>query len=463
MSAPMETNTIAPVSKERTFPGNFWILRRMGGFSAELTRVEKIEHASLGDQLTAALLRRDQNRCLDLLKFGTGRPDEIAEVCRHANIAALLFERCCELKLENAMDEIMLADGMSLLSALKREAAVAISRFQRLDLVFTDLCDKLKQFGPDVLWLKGPVLARSVYEQPHFRLSEDFDIFVNWPARHAVIQHLETLGFHQLVEDAGHCHQFGIGPTNSIDDLSIAPGEEFEHCHNLTMLQAGSVMIELKFDPLEQGLRMLELDRFDSSCQRLSWNGMDFYAPDVIDHLLLELTHFHKHFFTGWQWLYDIHLLIAEIPKAPGGWGEFVRRCKAEKVNASAWAGLELSVDWLDSAVPASVLQELAPDPSLCRAFTFLAGSEFLWNTTSLPELLFDALFVGDRSRKLSALRDCILPSQRFLSAYYCRGGKVTWITYPAIWLVHMLVLILPGGIVRRTFGPWIWRRRSVG
>ena len=458
MSVRAEANAI--ISQRKViFPGSFWILQRTGGFAAKLIRIKQLREAPFSDQLTAALLRQDQERCLELLAMDDSAQaqQELAKICSHSNIAALLFDRCCQLQLESAMNLIRLPDGMTLLSALKREAAVAISRFNRLDVLFSDLAHQLQDFGASIVWLKGPVLARSLYAQPYFRLSEDFDIFVSWQSRHAVIERLVRLGFKPILNDPGHCHQLGIGPVETVDELAIAPSLDFEHCHNLAMFKQNTIMLELKFDPLEQGLRMLELPRFEADSQKLSWSGGTFYAPDIADHLILELTHFHKHFFTGWQWLYDIHLLACELSKSADGWVEFVRRCRSEGITASAWAGLDLAADYLSTPVPPEVLRELAPQPEAATWWTFMAGTEFLWNTTSLPELLFDALFLGNRARKLRAIKDCLFPTAEFLSQYYCRGRTVTWFSYPFVWLLHMLVLLLPGGLVRRTFGSWLW------
>jgi hypothetical protein len=176
---------------------------------------------------------------------------------------------------------------------------------------------------------------------------------------------------------------------------------------------------------------------------------------------MLQLSHLHKHYFLGWQWLFDIHLLVCVMNAQPTLWTEFVGRCNLEGINLSAWAGLQLAADRFHTEIPLDVMEALSPSSysPADRLLAFTVDTEFLWNSAAITGLLWNACFVGDSQRKFAVLNKALMPDRKFLSEYYCHGQQISWVLYPWVLFVHWLVLLLPGGVVRRTFGKLLWSR----
>jgi hypothetical protein len=448
--------------KRARFLGHYWV-RPLFGRSTRLMRFMPLAQAPPYEQLMAAILREDREAALKVLSI----PEvNIVEdfLCWGAagNLVALVFDRICKLELAKNIDSLSRADGTSLLQTLRSYAALACLTYARFDELFLRLLDCLKDHRDDLVWLKGTSLSRTLYGVPHYRLSGDFDILVKSRSCEGVLVQLASLGFRPEWHDPGSCHQSGIGPTGSLKALSLAPSNEYEICHNLTLQQNDYPSIELKFDPWEQGLRAKEIDRFFADSHIVIWREHKFREPAIVDHLILELTHLHKHGFIGWQWLYDVHLLASQM-KTKEQWMLFVERCRYEGLEPSAWAGLELVVDRLNTPIPPAVISQLSPKTggSFAKLFTYTTRTEFLWNAGSLMELSLNACFLGDRARKNKVLLESLFPSRQFLSSYYWFGSQLHWWNYPLCLILHWLVLLLPGGIVRKTFGPWLWKSRS--
>lgn len=72
--------------------------------------------------------------------------------------------------------------------------------------------------------------------------------------------------------------------------------------------------------------------------------------------------------------------------------------------------------------------------------------------------LLLSALAGENRKRKVDMLARSWLPGLKFLSGYYNRGKALSTLDRLRCLLLHWIVMILPAGVVRRTFGPQIWR-----
>lgn len=401
------------------------------------------------------------------------------------NIAALIYERICYLDLVDIFEANETIKSQ--LNSLRSRAAFSVLEWNRLNENLELIINKLNQYDclSDCLFLKGTSLSRSLYKKPYHRLSCDFDLLTNSKKSGIVLKALAELGFLPFVSHPGFCQQYGVGPTRSLDDLFLVPSPELEGCHNLTLVKENSPYIEIKFNPLETGLTMIEAERVFAQSIKVGKEAA-IWAPNPIDHLLIELPHLHKHGLQGWSWLYDIHLLVEEINKEQqvktlidteegskistsdrvektgkeANWHEFIRRCKVEGIEHSCWAGLALAKDRLGTMVPDTVLEELYSN-SVHGPQTYAISTEFIWNCNSLPILLLNALWHGNKDRKFKALKESFLPSKDFLQKYYQTRQTETnhdsW--YQHIWhyLVHLLVLILPAGVIRHSIGKQLF------
>ncbi|GEM_PF-2124712 len=449
------------------FLDNYWVrLPEKFPRIIAVRRLKSLAKAAPGDRLVAALLRGDRAGALQVL----GAPGSAVFLERLISggtterLSALLYERLCQLELAEAATGQVLSTGASLLDTLRALATRTYTLFATYDELFVKLYDELGEFQKQILWIKGPVLGRTLYAKPHFRFSVDFDLLVEPGAIDRVAERLQSGGFAIDWSDPGECHQLGTGPVGSLADLRISPSAEFEPINNISLQMSGWPHVELKCDPWNRGLKAATTERIFAGAEELVWRGRRFLYPSTVDHLLIELVHFHKHGFDGWHWLYDIHLLASKLTETPGRWQQLVERCRLEdELAASAWAGLELARETLGSPVPPEVTSALAPaDAGLWgKVFTYTVSTDFLWNRTSLPMLLLNAAFLGDRARKTKVLRQCLCPSREFLSRYYGGGKQVGFWTQRLYLLAHWVVLLLPGGLARRTLGRLIWRTPS--
>jgi len=422
------------------------------------------EHDNPAHRLIGALLKSNRDAAISSLKEVASQTrfvDQFFTEFFWSNLPVLIYQRICELELLPALEPLRISTGQTLLSAIREKVVTSNFDYQTHGSKLLQLIELLDDLGKHVVWLKGTVLSRTLYEQENHRLSIDFDFVVDQAYKNQVLARLEANHFVPVWSEPGYCHQVGVGPVDSLDALFQTPHEELEGCHNLTLRREKWPELELKFNPLDTGMRMKELPRFFKGAQDMSWRARTLRAPDEIDHLLISLLHFHKHGFCGWGWLYDIHLLTRKISEAPPCWDEFLRRCRLEGIETSAWQGFVIATERLDSPVPAHVMTAVKPRPALFLHPRVLASvsTEFIWNCNSLPMLVSNALIIGDRKRKLETLTASFFPAISFLSAYYAGNGRIYWWNYLPYLFLHWLVLILPGGVIRHTVGPVIWRQ----
>lgn len=97
------------------------------------------------------------------------------------------------------------------------------------------------------------------------------------------------------------------------------------------------------------------------------------------------------------------------------------------------------------------------------RLFSFTVTPLFYWNTSSLLMLLANAFLADDSPRKMAVLKRSLLPTREFLAKYYFGKQNVSSIEYSLGLFLHWFVLFLPGGLIRRTFGPKIWSGKQFG
>lgn len=440
---------------------SFWVYQRSSS-TRRPYRLRPLNSSPADDRLISSLLSCDRQAALSILatpEFAQS-VDSLQQKITSQNLVALIYERLWNMELIEEVERFTLANQKNLAAFIRQEALLSASAYNALDVRFRQIADWL---ADDVVWIKGPALSRTLYERPHYRHSRDFDLIVRPGRATSVIAKLVSKGFTPVWEEAGTSPQFGVGPVGSIDELSILPSSQYCSYSNLSLVRDNWPYVELKSDPLDTGLKMKELSRFFLECQKVKWSEQEFCIPSPTDHLLLELTHLHKHGFEGWHWLYDVHLLVSKIAQQPNSWTEFERRCHHEGISTSAWAGLTIAADRLATPVPPATIDRLAPTQPAWAVnhFMFETTTEFLWNTATLPSLIANAFLLGDRQRKLTVLRETIFPKVSFLSNYYCSGSKLSCWQVPFVWLLHLLVVMLPGGLIRRTFGKHLWKHKT--
>lgn len=428
-----------------------------------LSRLTYGERDNVEHRLIGALLKADRAAALKVLKETCNRPelvDRFFNELSWSNLPVLIYQLLFELNLSETIQPLKLSNGDNLLKRIREKGAQATLDYQTMS---RQLLQLIAVFGPlaeCVVWLKGTSLSRSLYKQGDHRVSLDFDLVVDDEHMDQLLACLQEIGYLPIWREPGYCHQYGVGPIGSLKFLTLTPTLENEGCHNLSFRKAGAPLIDLKTHPLDTGLRMKERDRFFLEAQKVNWSHMTLLAPSTVDHLMVSLLHFHKHGFCGWGWLYDIHLLATKLGETSELWPEFVRRCQYEGIQSSASKGLETAKFQLDTAMPEQVLSELHTwrTQFIPAAVMLATSTEFVWNCNSMPMLLLNALVMGDGRRKIRVLLLSLMPSSQFLSQYYAEGKSIVWHNYLYYLLLHWLLLFLPAGLIRRTYGRYIWK-----
>jgi hypothetical protein len=449
--------------KSLIVPGKL-LVRRDYGTAKRLKFLQPLSNESSDQRLMAAILRGDKDVAMMICRQWrqSKTSSSLERFCLEVtwgNLPVLIYERCLFIGLAESLAEVMVKDDLSLLDFLRERAAAGVVESKNFSQRFEQLLVLVSDLANELIWLKGTSLSRLIYQRPEQRLSFDFDLLVSDKAKTTVFDRLIAAGFSAIWDQPGFCHQIGVGPVDSLQALFLLPNKECEGCHNLTLSRSGYPYVELKFNPLDTGLKMKEQQRFFQDRIECSFPGKKFCAPSYVDHLLLELSHLHKHGFQGWAWLYDIHLLASGLDG--GCWREFIRRSQLEGIETSAWLGLAVVCDRLNTDIPDFVFAELKPKhmDSLVAPLLPAISMEFLWNCNSLPMLLLNAAFIGDSKRKYKVLQEVFFPNKEFLANYYAYGKPITWWNYWYYLLINWLIIIFPAGLIRRTIGPLIWRR----
>ncbi len=419
---------------------------------------DNVEHRLIG-----ALLKSDRAAFLKVLDQASLKSESLDRFFNElywSNLPVLMYQLLSELSLTEAIQPLKLSNGNDLIKRIREKAAQATLDYQTKSNQLLQLIDFFDQLIGHVVWLKGTSLSRSLYRQGDHRVSLDFDFVVDDAAKDLLLRCLQDNGFVPIWHEPGYCHQYGVGPVGSFARLALTPTSENEGCHNLSLKRPGWPMIDLKMHPLDTGLKMKELDRFFLEASKINYSNITLLAPSTIDHLMISLLHFHKHGFCGWGWLYDIQLLATKLGEKPEQWSEFVRRCQYEGIQTSASMGLEAAKYHLSTTIPEDVLRQLRTwQAKLVPGGVMLATStEFVWNCNSLPMLLLNALVMGSSQRKMRVLFLSLFPSRQFLSQYYADGKSIVWHNYLLCLVLHWLLLFLPAGLIRRTYGRYIWK-----
>lgn len=425
----------------------------------QLFKLKRHDKLPPAERLLASLLCRDQERfksCAYLLKSHNA---EFIDLLLEHNLVSIVFH---ELTIRGAVSifkDLKEASLFSIMNNLRQKSAIETIAYHRFDEKFTRFISRIGELQDALIWLKGIVTSRTLFPPEITRISSDFDFFVLPGKARQLEEAVNAAGYNRIYHDAGCCNQLGVGPTFGIEQAFFTPAPEMVPSAVVGFENDGWPMVDVKFNPLDRGLRMVEIDRFISNAILIKWNGIEFKAPDLLDQLMITLTHYEKDRFESWKSLVDIGVLVEKIGENPEQWAEFVRRCKVEGIQTSCWAALFLATERLSLQNVDEVLTALAPSQinMAKKLFFFTVTALFYWNTSSLPMLVLNAAVADDSSRKVDALKKSIFPSKEFLSQYYAGGRSLSSVSAAPAMLAHWAVLFLPGGVVRHTFGKILW------
>ncbi len=440
---------------------------RCGGKSQRFFSLSDLSNISAPEAILAALLSRNaaiENTLVQDVEI----LNKFLDLVSQNELCGFVLESIHLLGLEAKFRGLTISHHgvtVDLLTLITRQSALEAIKFEKFESKFASFLELTSSLGPSIIWLKGIVTSRTCYTNPSFRLSGDFDCFVAPKNFSHLYNILRLHDFRVIAGDTGFCNQLGVGPVGSIEELFLVPADDLVPSAVFGFYRNRWPLLDIKFNPLDRGLKMIELERFERNATVVPWRGQKFSAPDLLDQLMISLTHFEKDRFTGWKQLLDIKLLAEKIDSTPELWDEFIRRCAVEGVSTACCAGLSLAQERLGLSNADQVIQALSPKAQgvLQRLLTFSVTPLFYWNTSSVPMLIANAKFSDDSSRKMRVLKESFWPSKQFLSKYYCGGNKLGVMSTAFALVLHWLILWLPGGIVRRTFGKLIWRQNQIG
>lgn len=442
-----------------------FLARANYGSANHLITIKAIEEDDSVQKLISALLCQDKEGASSILSaLNAKQLESFTSKFQYENLPGLLYERICLLELSNEFSKHKNNANQDLLAKLRAIAIDASLKTDLFEKTFAEINQCLGKLNTKVVWTKGAVMSRLVYERQEYRDSVDFDCIVEESQIDIVLEAFSKLGFKLKLDHPGYCNQFGVGPTGKVTDLFLKPHIQWEGCHSLTLERPNTPYVEIKFNPLESGLKMYTLNNFFAQSRLIKREQYSFWVPSIADHLLLQLVHWHKHGFQGWGWAYDINLLCqilntesqnsagqnSEDKSSGNSWQDFIELCKIEHCQLSAWVGLTICQNKVKAQIPKEVLDALKPAsiPLFPLSLRTAVSPESLWNCNGLPQMLLNAVANENLANRLTIIGKSFFPDKEFLKAYYGQSDKSP--NYAYYLALHWLLLIFPAGLIRR-------------
>jgi Uncharacterised nucleotidyltransferase len=212
--------------------------------------------------------------------------------------------------------------------------------------------------GLPVMVLKGPGLARTLYDDPARRPYADLDVSVQRSDESRAVEALALLGYSELPYEpnTGHHSECGF--------------------HRLFGGANQRALIELHVDPLQLGVQpVCEAERWQRAVPLPGFEPALMLGPS--DQLVTLSVHAHKHGYSRLLWFKDLDLLLR---RGAIDWSIVVDAARREGVAASVWYTLQLTRRLLGTPLPAHV-DRLRPHWLTRCAY------EFVWPTRRVLNL----------------------------------------------------------------------------
>lgn len=225
----------------------------------------------------------------------------------------------------------------------------ATAQAAAIDWEIERVLQALTQAGVDFIWMKGAALAFAVYPSPACRGRGDLDLWIQPEQAALAVTILQSMDYRVDAKD------------QRPQALALLVGGELQ----LTKRGAPLELIELQWPALrgEWLRRTAAVDHAGIWQRRASLAVADHSYPtmtpeDALIHLCVHQAISHQ-FSAPWlRNLLDIHLLVATQPM---DWLLITARAADWRLATVTWTVLTLAQRRLGTAVPAAVLQTLAP------------------------------------------------------------------------------------------------------
>jgi hypothetical protein len=184
--------------------------------------------------------------------------------------------------------------------------------------------------------LKGPGLARTIYEEPALRPYGDIDLSAHGADPDRVAAVLKGADFTEIPRARRSA-------TTSRDFVAIA----------------SQTLIEVHGDLLELGLpARCDEERWGRATAIPGLEGVEMLALE--DQLVHLSFHAHKHGFNRLIWLKDIDLIVRTAGNRLD-WDLVESVSRREELRASVWMALDFARAMLGTPVPAALMRSLGP------------------------------------------------------------------------------------------------------
>ena len=287
---------------------------------------------------------------LDILKKDVSLPDEtlstlsaeawneLVEIARQQRVAPLALHRIKQKNLDSRLPE-------SAASAL--EKAFRSNVIRNLDLAAQArlLTTALAARSIPVVFLKGIVLACTVYDMPALREMNDLDLLVRPEHLHPVATMLESIGYRPMTRIVGE----------------TADGPEEHHLPGF--LKPGCAKVEVHWNLANPG------KPFSISPEALWARAVPFTVAgvsawslsneDLLLHLCLHASYLHQFYF-GLRPSCDIASVI-DLHGSSLNWNAVIERATQWRWRRGVYLSLYFSKQLVAAPVPADVLKALQP------------------------------------------------------------------------------------------------------
>lgn len=279
------------------------------------------------------------------------------------------------------------------------------------------LLTELTRGGIDVLVVKGPAVAYTIYPDPDLRSFNDLDLLVrerDWAAMH---QQLLELGF-SAEADLPH-------PPPKLIPQSVPYEMKYRH-------RESGLLVEVHYDDiLNAGLAARDVAGF---WRRATWINVENISVKVMaleDQLIHLCMHAHYHGYTRLNWFADIAFIVRDRADELD-WEQVIATTRTEQAQVGVYYSLVLLEQVVGVAAPAEVVRALLPDrlrrwlherympAQKIRSLEPMWRPDFSFYFRPLfKRLLPDLLVMGRRGEKLVYLGRLLLPPRAWLRYYY--------------------------------------------
>lgn len=285
----------------------------------------------------------------------------------------------------------------------------------------------LRAAGIPAIWLKGSVLARTVYPEPSLRPMTDLDVLVPYEQREAALEILQEMGFDFYML------QKGKRPISSEDDLrqKLSP-----HHYPLRGGLLNSVKVELHFRLLgaDDVLPLNHLQRIVKNQQEVTLKrGATFHSLTSEAHLVYLAAHAILQHGEGNLYLLrylDLHRLITQTPPS---WATALDIAVSLKWTYVLERGLLNAAEYFNTLVPPEVFEALVTRRPPGENPMDVVRFQGRWHEWELFHRKLNRLPLKD---KLRVIFMELVPTRSYMRQFYgIRGGHPVWPYYIRRWL----------------------------